>query len=142
MSEVIITAAAWIPDEPKIELSQEDVAEFTWRILAEASVTDTDGKPISKLTKSSWNVHVTDASGTTWAPPFSVAPVNALFLSPPGPPGFYLLKVDQFPTAPGVAPTAFGIVIAYKKLNLEGQVVVPVALAGPTVVSTLTTPGF
>jgi hypothetical protein len=56
--------------------------------------------------------------------------------------GFYLVRVDKFPTGPWVMPAALGIAIANRKLSLEGQVVVQVALAGPSFVSTLTTPSY
>lgn len=139
MSEAIITAA-WIPDEPKVTVNKEaEAADFLWAIRAEASVTDTDGKPASNLTKSAWKVHVTMPTDLPRRPLFSVAPISA-GLTRPFSQGSTWLQVAESATAPGVAPTAFGIAIATRKLALEGQVVVPVALAGPTVVSSLTTP--
>jgi hypothetical protein len=140
MNEAMVTAVAWIPDEPKMLVSQGQATGFEWRILAEASVTDTDGKPMSGLAKNSWKVHVTDAQGGTLLPAFSVGPMSAL--PPTVLPGFYLLKVSKFQTGTWIMPTAFGIAISSKKMNLEGQVVVPIALAGPTVVSGLTKPGL
>jgi len=142
MSRVIVTAAAWTIGEPRIkELKHDQPPEFLWRILAEASVTDTDGEPISKLPKSVWSVHVTNASGATSAPSFSVGDIT-IFSTPL--PGFYLFTVEEFPTSAWVAPTACGIVVkgTSRKLQVHGQVVVPIALAGPKVVETLTTPGF
>jgi hypothetical protein len=143
MSEAIITAAAWVPNEPKAEASKEgEDTLFRWTILAEASVSDTDGKPVDKLSKSSWKVHVTAAGGTPWSLPFSVKPLTS-FPSPiTALEGYYLVRVDNFPAGPWEMPTAMGIAIANRKLGLQGKVVVPVALAGPTVVSTLTTPTY
>jgi hypothetical protein len=141
MSEVIITAAAWVRDDPKL-LKKSGKPTFVWQILAEASVTDTEGEPVSKLPKSAWRVHVTDGSGSTpgW-PGFNVVEIA------PDPTqvalGFYLLTLDEFWTSPWVAPTACGIAISgyigRKKLKVRGQVVVPIDLAGPTAVQLLAT---
>jgi len=140
MTEAIITAAAWSPSEPTAGDTKEgETTGFLWQILAEASVMASDGTPVADLTKSAWKVLVTDASSVTFAPSFTVVPIVPVFAPAPVP-GFYLVTVSEFPTKPWVEPTAFGIAISSRKLSLAGQVVVPIALAGPTVVSTLTTP--
>jgi len=146
MSEVIVTATAWVAGEPRVTKTvEEEPVEFAWTLLAEASVTDTQGQPISKLPKSVWRLHVTDASGITLLLGFSVAEIVPI-INQPIRRGFYLLTLDEFPTSPWVAPTACGIAIqgnvGPKKLKVRGQVVVPIALAGPTAVHVLTTPGF
>jgi len=146
MSEVIITAAAWVRDEPKVTTTQEgEPVEFGWTILAEASVTDTEGEPVSKLPKSAWRVHVTDGSGVTLLLGFSVAEIVPI-INQPTQLGFYLLKLDECSTSAWVAPTACGIAIrgnvGPNKLKVRGQVVVPIELAGPTAVHMLATPDF
>lgn len=147
MSEVIITAAAWVKDEPRVTKTVEDEPEeFAWTILAEASVTDTKGDPMSKLPKSAWNVHVTDASGVTLLP-LGVGVVEIVpIINQPLQLGFYLLTVPEVPTAPWVAPAACGIAIkgnvGPNKLKVRGQVVVPIDIKGSTAVHLLATPGF
>lgn len=146
MSEVIVTATAWVAGEPRVTKTvEEEPVEFAWTLLAEASVTDTQGQPISKLPKSVWRLHVTDASGIALLLGFSVAEIVPI-INQPIRRGFYLLTLDECPTSPWVAPTACGIAIqgnvGPKKLKVRGQVVVPIALAGPTAVHVLTTPGF
>jgi hypothetical protein len=144
MSEVIITAHAWVAGEPGVNFLHGDPHEFLWTMLAEASVTNADGEPISKLPKKVWKLHVTQASGVTSLPSFTVVEI----VTPLAPvlPGFYLLALDEFGTPPWIAPTAFGIAIegtvGRPKVEVRGQVVVPISLAGPTVVQTLTTPGL
>jgi hypothetical protein len=146
MSEVTVSAAAWVAGEPRVTKMVEDQpVEFAWTLLAEASVTDTEGEPISKLKKSLWKPHVTDAAGITLLLDFGVTEIVPI-INQPVRRGFYLLTFDEFPTAPWVAPTACGIAIrgtiGPTKLEVRGQVVVPIALAGPTAVHLLTTPGF
>jgi hypothetical protein len=148
MSEVIITAAAWVRDEPKVTKTVEgEPVAFAWRILAEASVTDTEGGPVSKLPKGAWRVHVTDGSGVTFLLAFSVAEIVPI-INQPTQLGFYLLTLAEFPTSAWVAPTACGIAIrGYRgpkkpQTHVRGQVVVPIELAGPTAVHMLATPGF
>lgn len=42
MSEVIVTATAWVAGEPRVTKTvEEEPVEFAWTLLAEASVTDT-----------------------------------------------------------------------------------------------------
>lgn len=147
MSEVIITATAWVLDEPKVTKTDAQSGEpvnFAWKIFAEASVTDTEGEPVSKVPKAAWKVHLTDALGLTVLLGFTVAEITAAFKPQPG---FYLLRLDEFPTHAWVAPTACGIAIrgyvGRKKLKVRGQVVVPIELAGPKVVHMLAPPpGF
>jgi hypothetical protein len=144
MSEVIITAAAWVRDEPKVTQFQAEQATVSWRILAEASVTDTAGEPVSKVQKSAWRLHVTDSSGNTYPLGFSVSEIAII---QPTQLGFYLLRLDELKTSDWpAAPTACGIAISGyvgpKKLKVRGQVVVPIELAGPTAVQLLTTVVF
>jgi hypothetical protein len=146
MSEVIITAAAWVRDEPKVTKTVEgEPVAFAWRILAEASVTDTEGGPVSKLPKGAWRVHVTDGSGVTLLLGFSVTEIVPI-IDQPTQLGFYLLTLAEFPTSAWVAPTACGIAIrgnvGPKKLKVWGQVVVPIEFKGPTAVHMLATPAF
>jgi hypothetical protein len=147
MSEVIITAAAWVRDDPKVIQIVEEEVVFGWRILAEASVTDTEGGPVSKLPKGAWRVHVTDSSGVTLLLGFSVTEIVPI-INQPTQLGFYLLTLAEFPTSAWVAPTACGVAIrGYRgpkkpQTQVRGQVVVPIELAGPTAVHMLATPGF
>ena len=144
MSEVIVTAADWAAGEPRLVFTPGiDETTWLWSILAEESVSNPDGEAMSKLPKSVWHTHLTDASGTTQTPGFTVSEIVTLSGLHPG---FYLLRFDDLPGHAYAAPTACGIAIAgtvgRQKLDVHGQVVVPIALAGPTVVSVLTTPGF
>jgi hypothetical protein len=131
-------------DEPKVTKIVE-AAEFAWTILAEVSVTNTEGQPLTKLPKSAWRVHVTNGSGFTQLFGFSVTEIAPTINQPPEL-GFYLLTLDELATSAWVAPTACGIAIrgnvGPKKLKVRGQVVVPIELAGPTAVQMLATPGF
>jgi hypothetical protein len=146
MSEVVVTASAWIAGEPAVSYQiGHDLEEFVWTMLAEACVTDADGKPVSKLPKKAWRVHVTDAAGTTG----HIQPVSVAEIVPPLQTleaGFYLLTLGTFGAPPWVAPAACGIAVygtpGGTKLEVRGQVVVPVQFVGPTAVHLLTTPVF
>ena len=132
-----LTASAWVTD-PSFKLSPQHSKTifFWWTVRAEVSVTDAGGKPISGLSKSAWKVHVTDASGQTLQGGFTVTPIQ---VQPQA--GFYLLKLAALPTEEWVALTACGISIASKKLDLSGQVVVPIELMGKNAVQALAPPG-
>jgi hypothetical protein len=139
---VIITAAAWVADEPTpffTPSSEGNPAAFEWNILVEACVTDTGGQPVTKLSKSAWKIHVMDAEGIAWLLGFTIT--DALSFTTPLP-GYYRFVLESFPTDPLVAPTACGITLNAKKLDAHGQVVVPVALATPQAVQTLAPPAY
>jgi hypothetical protein len=119
MSEVIITAAAWVRDEPKVTQFQAEQATVSWRILAEASVTDTAGEPVSKVQKSAWRLHVTDSSGNTYPLGFSVSEIAII---QPTQLGFYLLRLDELKTSDWpAAPTACGIAIKRLRRTEEAE---------------------
>lgn len=132
MSEVNLTAAAWIPEGPRVGVARD--ADFDmecrWKLRAEVSVADSLGKPLSTLPKSAWSVHVTDFTGRTHAPSFTVTRAN---VSGQVIPGFYVLAIDDLRLIGFfVAPTALGLAIERK--GSQGQIVVPVALAGQWII--------
>ena len=111
MSQVDVTAAAWVVANFGLKVSPDREQFFMrWRIRAEVSVADADGQTVDGLAKRAWDVHVTDALG-------AITPL-------------------------WVIPTALGVVVdtgrGGSKLDLHGQVVVPIRHEGPTVVPALT----
>src|SRR5262245_59499949 len=72
MSEFILSAAAWTP----INFASRDAGggeTSYYRVMAEASVTDTTGRPIENLHSTAWSGHLTfdmsNAQGSTSAKP-------------------------------------------------------------------------
>ena len=140
MSQVDVTAAAWVVANFGLKVSPDREQFFMrWRIRAEVSVADADGQTVDGLAKRAWDVHVTDALGASTAPAFTVARADA---SGQVIPGFYVLKIPDAITPLWVIPTALGVVVdtgrGGSKLDLHGQVVVPIRHEGPTVVPALT----
>lgn len=132
MSIATLTASAWTVD-PDVGIKNLAANSLKWKVWAEVSVTDADGNPISDLKKSAWKVHVTDASGFTWAEPFTVGAIQV-----PPQEGFYLVRLDEpVETKLWVAPTACGISVDYKKRDVRGQVVVPINFMGMHAVQAL-----
>jgi hypothetical protein len=133
VSEINLTATAWISagglgvgrgDDGDVDM------EWRWNLRAEVSVADAAGQPVGSLSKSAWSVHVTDHDGRTHAPSFTVAKAN---VSGQVIPGFYVLAVDDLRLVGFyVAPTALGLAVERK--GAQGQIVVPVAIAGYRVV--------
>jgi hypothetical protein len=131
-----LTASAWAIDPTwEAVVPEPEAIFFEWSVLAEVSVTDADGNPISGLPKSAWKVHVTDASGTTLQGAFTVKQIQV-----PPQAGFYLLTLAALPTESWVALTACGISVDFKKQDVRGQVVVPIQLMGKHAVQTLAPP--
>jgi hypothetical protein len=133
VSEINLSAAAWI-SEGRLGIVRGDDGdpdmEWRWKLRAEVSVADPLGKPLGSLPKSAWSIHVTDYNGRTYAPSFTVAKAN---VSGQVMPGFYVLGVDDLRLVGFfVAPTALGLAVERKGSN--GQIVVPVAIAGYRVV--------
>ncbi len=142
MSEVEVTASAWVVVEPPgvhPAPHEFDAWQAAWKLRAEASVADDHGEPLSGLAKKAWGVHVTDAIGNSYAPSFTLSKVVAS-----GQPveGFYVLTIPDLRTPLWISPTAFGIVIdstaGGHKRKLRGQVVVPIRVQGPTILQSLT----
>jgi hypothetical protein len=142
MSQAILSASAWIPDEPT---SEGDEPAPVWTVSAEVSVTDVDGKPIAGLsTKSLWTLHLTFANKFTMPVQSGYFKVEKVAWFGWTGPGFYMLALDPLG---GVGewgvPTACGIALHRKAATkprpiseLQGQIVVPVAWASPRVVAT------
>jgi len=131
VGEIDLSAAAWI-SEGRLGVSRtEDFSmESRWRLRAEVSVSDASGNPLASLAKSAWSVHVTDYTGQTHAPSFTVAKANVAGQAIPG---FYVLAIDDLRLVGFfVAPTALGLTVERK--GSRGQIVVPVAIAGYRVV--------
>jgi hypothetical protein len=131
VSEINFTAAAWV-SEMRLRLApgHEGDMEWRWKLLAEVSVATALGKPLGSLPKSAWSLHVTDYTGRTQAPSFTVTKAN---VSGQVIPGFYILSVDDLRLVGFyVAPTALGLAVDHK--GSHGQIVVPVAIAGYRVV--------
>jgi hypothetical protein len=144
---VIITAAAWVQGEPRVATlpGGEPDGGFDWTVCAEASATDSEGEPMTKLSESVWHAHVTDASGhLEWV---NIVDFGELSIDLTGPvSGFYFLRFSECFTAEFIAPTACGIAVhvpGWKGLaEVSGRVVVPIELSSPTAVKLLTTAGF
>jgi len=139
VTELDLTAAAWIPEGPRLHLDPREDLECRWRLRAEVSVADSRRAPVGTLPKSAWSVHVTDFTGRTHAPSFTVTRAN---VSGQVIPGFYVLAIDDLRlTGYFVAPTALGLAI--KRKDAHGQLAVPIALAGQWIVWQLEPPiGF
>ena len=143
MSEVKVTASAWVVVEPPGIRSGKatDVEDWkaVWKLRAEGSVADELGEPVSGLSKKAWSIHVTDALGNSYAPSFTVGKVVAAGQLVEG---FYGLTIPELQTPLWVSPTAFGIAVdtthGGHKRELRGQVVVPIRVQGPTIVQGLT----
>jgi len=144
MSIANLTASAWTVEDPGI--GTQPHGEFLiWKIMAEVSVSDADGNPISGLKKSAWKVHVTDATGTTLEGPFTITPIQV----PSQAEGFYLIKLTEplrpvqwhWVTELWVPFPACGISVEHKKRDVRGQVVVPINFMGKTAVQALASQG-
>lgn len=140
MSEVKVTASAWVVVEPPSVHAGSELENFQagWKLRAEASVADELGEPVSGLSKKAWSIHVTDAAGNSYAPSFTLTKVVAS-----GQPvaGFYVLAIPDLRTPLWISPTAFGVTIDTTgggQKRLRGQVVVPIRVQGPTIVQALT----
>ena len=144
MSAAIMTASAWV-NEPKWvyqgRIVDDPYWSFHWSLLAEVSVSDETGLPVDALrARSLWKAHVTDASGLTINPPFTVSnvalgPQRAQII-----PGFYRLQFSDVPTGFLIALASLGIVLSAKTVDLHGQVVVPIEFKGLTAVWRMTSP--
>jgi hypothetical protein len=130
VSEINLTAAAWI-SEGRLGIARDDFElEWRWKLRAEVSAADAHGNPLSSLAKSAWSLHVTDYAGRTHAPSFTVTRAN---VSGQVIPGFYVLAIDDLRLVGfNVAATALGLEVERK--GSHGQLVVPVAMAGYRVV--------
>jgi hypothetical protein len=137
VSEINLSAAAWIPEGARIGVDPEtEGMVFHWKLRAEVSVTDPLGKPIGTLPKRAWSLHVTDFTGRTHAPSFTVTRAN---VSGQVIPGFYIVAVDDLRLSGFfLAPAALGVVIQRK--DSHGQIVVPIALAGQWIIRQLEPP--
>ena len=142
MSEVKVTASAWVVVEPpgfRLAGHELEDSQAVWKLRAEASVADDHGEPVSGLPKKAWSLHVTDAVGNSYAPSFTLGKV---VVSGQPVAGFYVLTIPDLRTPLWVSPTAFGITIentaARDRRELRGQVVVPIRVQGPTIHQALT----
>jgi hypothetical protein len=137
VSELNLSAAAWLPEGPRIGVDPHNEGMMChWKLRAEVSVSDSRGKPVGTLPQRAWSIHVTDFTGRTHAPSFGVTRAN---VSGQVIPGFYIVAVDDLPlTGFFLAPTALGLVIARK--DSHGQLVVPIALAGQWIIRQLEPP--
>ena len=132
MSELIVSAAAWVPQKPVLSSSGggEKGYFFKWTVYAEVSVTAANGEPVTKLAKSAWQVHITFSDGGAVLPTFTVSTVA---------PGFSIVKCNPKEYLAGVGgpilrPTALGVSITRPNRTApenedRGQVVVPLTLA-------------
>jgi hypothetical protein len=142
MSELIVSAVAWVPRKPvwSSEVSGAKQFFFKWIVYAEVSVTEPNGEPVTKLAKSAWQVHITFSDGDAEVPTFTVSTSLGVVDAP----GFYLVRcnpeehlavdlADAY--APIRRPTALGVAIRRShrtKGEDRGQVVVPITSAtGP-----------
>ena len=139
MSQVILSAVAWIPSEPTAKPAGDAPGEAEWAIYGEASVTDNEGNPITELPREDWTVHVTFSSQTYLETALTIAHLDDL-------PGFYLFDLEPVRTTAYWPPTACGIAVHHhvgeRELPPEwqGQVVVPIALAWDQVIRSVLTP--
>jgi hypothetical protein len=137
VTEINLSAAAWLPEGARVGVDREDRdMVLHWKLRAEVSITDPLGKPLGALPKRVWSVHVTDFTGKTHAPSFTVTRAN---VSGQVIPGFYIVAVDDLSlTGFFLAPAALGVAIQRK--DSHGQIVVPIALSGQWIIRQLEPP--